>query len=396
MNKELINISILLKKYCNEFKKNKYRIVNRKGKVYSSFSLFLYYFLLKKEFNSNPLSSILKNIIVNSEKFFPGSSFYLCEMIYKNVIHNKKFKEFHNKQELTLQNVFKFYENKYDKNTLDLIKEIIKISGPDCNIICEKTNNSKIEVVRTQNSQFNFKCHKSFTDIYFSSKQKVDKSLFVTVLDSYLEREIDLIPAIEKASINKKNLLVFVRGISNSAISNIKKIMLKNNIVIYIYPLKFDNEDPFALKDIASSLEIKYLSPDKGSIIVRDIEENTKYVENIVLYKDKIELKKSNINELNKLNSQIKECRDENLLNYLNFRKKRFSCKKTTIFVPEVESFFMQDIKDFINTYNNLIKYGIINIEGYLQSYKCYNNNIKLMNLFIDQSNKIGITIKEK
>ena len=56
MNKELIKISILFKKYCNEFKKNKYRIVNSKGNVYSSFSLFLYYFLLKKEFNENSLN----------------------------------------------------------------------------------------------------------------------------------------------------------------------------------------------------------------------------------------------------------------------------------------------------------------------------------------------------
>ena len=144
-NNDIIKLASLLKIYCEEFENKKYRIIDNKGEIYNSPFLFFYTFLLKKDFRKNKYINLLKNYLEKSERFFPGSSFYLCVMFYNFVFKNKKFNKIQKKEKLNKKNIENFFLQFYSKEKLDIFLEIIKFSGPDSTIITKTSKNSTFQ-----------------------------------------------------------------------------------------------------------------------------------------------------------------------------------------------------------------------------------------------------------
>ena len=77
MNKELYYI----KKFVDDFEKNKIRIINDKN-VYQNSHLFLYSLMCSNILKNNPYKSLILERAINIEKIFPGSSFNLLKNIF--------------------------------------------------------------------------------------------------------------------------------------------------------------------------------------------------------------------------------------------------------------------------------------------------------------------------
>ena len=138
------------------------------------------------------------------------------------------------------------------------------------------------------------------------------------------------------------------------------------------------------------------MSKEKGNIIVKDILQNSIVIENITLKSSLIEFdlpERSVI--LKKINEDIKNSSNKDLLKYLNFRKQRISSKTAYVYVPETKKELMQNVKDIINCYNKILKYGMyLDDNNILHSKLSYNNTIKLSKKLYNILRSTSIVLK--
>ena len=394
MINEKLKLAFILKQICENFDKQKYRLITNSGEVFKSRYLFFYYFLINSETFDNKYISIVKDYFEKIEKDLPGSSYNLSKFIYKKLL-NKKIKTDKKEVALTRDNIKKYFKQNSVNNNFNKILSVIDFIGPDGSIVCKESNNDNITCERKDKSIFKINSYENFNYIYFSNKSKINNNFFVTVCDTFIEKESYLIPAIEKASINKKNLIIFCRGITLQASDQIKQIMSRTKTIIYIYCDKFDQKDPFKFKDLSESLNIPIISPEKGSNILRDIAESTRLVNNLTISSEKIIFSNNKNLLVNKINSQIRSCNDDNLLEYLKFRKSRAISKIATVYVPKNNKVLIQDFKDTIYSFNIILKYGLSENNGELISNLCLNKSLTMSEKFYNTINNIGLVLKE-
>ena len=391
---EKLKLAFLLKDICNKFDQKKYRLVENKGEIFQSRFLFLYYFLLNNSSYKNRYLSILKDYFEKIERFYPGSSYYLCKSVYKNLLKNNHFYEYKDTH-LNIENIKKYYKNIDYNNNFEKILNVIEFIGPDGSISCKESNNENIVCERKDKSIFEINTYENFNSIYFSSKSKVNNNFFVTICDAFIEKESSLIPAIEKAILNKKRLIVICRGITKEAAYQIKKIMLSNKTLIYVYVDKFDHNDPFKLKDLSNSLGIDMLSPEKGSVIVRDISDSTILVNNLTISRESIVFKNKNSKIIDEINKQLNDCHDKDLKLYLEKRKKRINNKIATIYIPKKNKKLIQDFKDILNSFNIILKHGLVDYNNKLNSKTCLSLANQMTKKFCKTIENIGLVVKE-
>lgn len=395
MINEKLELAFLLKDICNKFDNNKYRLVNNTGEVFQSKFLFLYYFLVNSKTYNNKYISIIKDYFDKVERIYPGSSYFLSKTIYKKLLNKKLNKDFKS-VETNIKNIKKYFKQERLSDNFKKVLSVIEFTGPDGSIICKESKNDSIVCERKDRSIFSLKISEDLNYLYFSNKNKVSNNFFVSICDAFIEKESCLIPAIEKSVKNKKNLVIICRGISKFASDQIKSIMSRNKILIYIYTDKFDQNDPFKFKDLSDILNLDILSPEKGSIIVRDIFESTKLIQDLTLTSETIYFKSIKNSILEKeINKSISNCKEETLKEYLNFRKKRIFNKISTIYIPNKNKNLIQDFKDIINSYNIILKYGLIENEEKLYSKLIFKKTLTMSDNFYNTINKIGMIVKE-
>ena len=369
INKNILNTASKLSKLNKDFLNNKCRIIDQK--VYDSKFLFYHYFYWSSDFYEDNFRNILVDYFEKSERSYPGSSHMLsvkfCEKVYG--INNKKQKI---KTDKNYNSIMDYLKTKSTEKTFSLFKNIIEFSGADATITCEKTNNKDIEVIKICKPKFNFILDKNFKEIYFKNIKKTTKEFLISVLDCYIERESEIFSLIEYAKENKVPVILISRGISDSAKRNLKSILLRNNVLIYPYVEKYNNDDPFKLKDFSEMIGAKIISAEAGDNINNSLIEKSAYVK-CTASENFIETESKNKEIIETINKQISENLNNNeLLFYLRKRKSRCSPNNTIVRIPKNEITLLNEIKNLIRCYNFCAIKGVYtNSNNIIQSIQC-------------------------
>tara|TARA_Y200000002_G_C22683823_1_gene665156 strand:- start:1789 stop:2982 length:1194 start_codon:yes stop_codon:yes gene_type:complete len=360
MNNQLLELFYKLKKFNNKFKNKKLRFVTNNS-VYESNFFYTYLLQQCELLKHNPYKDILFNYLIKSENLYPGSSYFVVEKLLDilNDNNNKKEKV---KTETNILN-FKKYLNSVStsKEYSDLFLNILKFSGPDATLSCKPTNNIETTIIKKNNTKFSIEIHEKFRGIYFSNQQETTKQFITAVMDVYIEKESEIMSLINYSYEQKTPVLLICRGISDFAINSLKNIILKNNIFVYPYIAKFDNEDPFLLKDISDALDTQLFALDAGDSLYSGIVEKTNN-KKLKLKPSSIEIFDINKSLVKKINDQIKNA-DSELKKYLLKRKNRISPNIVEINIPKDKIKFISEIRSLIRCYNNCILFGLLKDE---------------------------------
>ena len=369
INKNILKTASKLSKLNKDFSQNKCRIIDQK--VYNSKFLFYHYFYWSSDFYQECFRNILVDYFDKSEKSYPGSSYMLsvkfCDKVYGINDNNEKFKTDKN-----FNTIMSYLETLTSKNAFKLFKNIIEFSGADATITCEKTNNSNIEISKVCKPKFSFSLEKDFKEIYFKNIEKTTKNFLVCVLDCYVERESEIFSLIEYAKENSVPVVMICRGISDYAKRNLKSILLKNSVAVYPYVEKYNNDDPFKLKDFSEMIGAKIISAEAGDSINKSLIEKSSYVK-CTLSENYIETSSKNKHLIETINKQINEnLNNSDLIYYLRKRKSRCSPNNTIVRIPKNNITLLNEIKNLIKCYNLCAIKGVYtNKHNVIQSIQC-------------------------
>ena len=393
MNSQLIELFYKLKKFNTQFKNNKLRFVTNNS-VYESNFFYTYLLQQCELLKENPYKDILFNYLIKSENLYPGSSYYVAEKLL-DIINGNNKKKNKIKTETNILNFKKYLDNiSTSKEYSDLFLNILKFSGPDATLSCKSTSNIETTIVKKNNTKFNISIHESFRGVYFSNQQETTKQFITAVMDVYIEKESEIMSLVNYGHEQKMPVLLICRGISDYAVSSLKNIILRNNVFIYPYIAKFNNEDPFLLKDISDALEASLFALDAGDSLYSGIVEKTSN-KKLKIKSNSIEIFNINKSLIKKINDQIKDS-DPELRKYLIKRKNRVSPNIVEINIPKDQIKFISEIKSLIRCYNNCILFGLIKDENeIIYSYKEDVITEKLSTNLYKTLLNIGYTIRE-
>ena len=379
-------------KLLEKQEKNKLRIIQNNA-VYNNKSLFLNSIIEDKYFKHSPYRNIILNYIMKSERYLKGGSFLLLKLMIlkiKKLPVNKKIikKNLENLEKVITQ------ESSSDQYS-NFIKQILQFSGSDSSILCKKTKNNIIEVSKNTNPEIFVNISEDFRSLYFKNQNSSTKNFLTICMDAYLERESEISTIISKAIENKQHILVFARGYSENFKRNIKNIILQSKTYIYLYEVKFDNNDPFLLKDIAGILDMSIYSLESGDNVTKDLLQKTKdnYLK---VFPNKIKILNPNLKIQEEINKQLKNCTDAILKEYLLKRKKRLTSNTTEVLIPDSNIKLFEEIKNIIHMYNNLAISGFIEFEGQVYTKNIFNFIDNLAERLINTISNISVVVKIK
>lgn len=393
-NKNLLKSLILLDNLNKKFSSNRLRIISSKRVHRSNFNFFRYV-CSDVEFRKSPYSEILINYLNKSEKYYPGSSFFLSSYIVEMILRKNNIFNNIKKISKTKENLYKYFSQISTKDSFNLIKNILEFSGPDATLICNPSDANEIIVKKNKNPLFNVSIHKEFENIYFNKSKSKTQTYLISVMDVYIERESELVPLIDKAKDINAPLLVFCRGISSNSVKALKNIILRNNIHILPYIVKFENEDPFKLEDLSKVLRCDLINLESGDGIYKN-SVNKSSTGTLKLSRDKIEIFDPDTSLSNTINEKLKSCFDLSLKEYLIKRKSRINSNVIEILIPNNKIEMLYEIKCLIVCYNNISKYGLYKIENNINSFKCVEMVNFLGDKLIKTLSSIGYVVSHK
>jgi len=391
-NSNLLVFNKCLGDLVRKQKENRLRYIYNDA-VYSNKSLFLNNIVSIDVFEKSPYRNIFLNYFLNAEKIFKGGSF-LLSMIYLERFYGIKNKEdFLGKNVKYLIDMIRQQSN--SNSDVELVQNIINFSGPDSSILCKNTKNNLIEVIKKQEPQINVRIIEDLRGIYFNSQNETTKDFLTICMDAYLERESEISPVITKAIDTKSPVLIFARGYSDNFIRNIKNIILNNRVYVYLYEVKFDNNDPFLLKDISRILDMQIYSAEAADNLTKGLIEKTKN-NYLKISTDKICILKPDISLQKEINNQLKNCKEKELKEYLLKRKKRLTSNITEVHVPKENISLLETIRSLISFYNNSAISGFVLYNDYYYPRNVYKRIESLAVSLNNTCNNISTVVKIK
>ena len=397
----MINIELLktikeIKKFNEDFKNKRHRIISMNN-VFISNYLYFFHFATNESFFKNPYRNILVNYFKRAESIFPGSSFDLSECLVEKFLNidEKKAKIV----DKSLDNLKKFLLQNSKKETVNNFINILEFSGPDAIINCNTTKNNTFRVEKNINPIFNINVKEEFKNIFFKSQDSLTKEYIVCLYDGFVERESELNSLIEKSiSNNKIPILLICRGMTDYATNNLKRLLLTNNIQLFPYICKFDNNDPFLFEDLEKTIGVKGYKLEAGDNLYKKLSENSK-TKKLRLKTDSIEIFENNGISLKKeITESMKNIDHSNdsLKKYLHKRKNRCSPNIVYIKIPETSVNLLNEYKSLIKCYNHIARSGLLEINSKLYSYYSYNKTKILTRKLFETLREIGLTVKIK
>lgn len=395
MKSSLLDLAYKLNSFNNNFINRKLKIIDS-NKVKSNNFDFLQLFLLNKEFNNLKHRDFLLNYFLNAEKTYPGLSFLVSVLLVRKILNKEKNYEII-AEEKNIETLKKYFYKKAKKSIVDNFLSIVNFSGPDASLNCKITDSSEFTVKKRNNPTFkNIYIKSELLNVYFSNVKEATKSVQMSILDGFIERESEIMPIIEKAKENKVAALIICRGISDTALQFIKKIVVRNNIHVYIYEAKFDNNDPFLIDDISEITEINKISSDTCDNIYKEISKKTKIIK-VKLKPNSIEFFNSSKKLIDKINKSITLNEGNyDLLKYLHFRKKRVTPNNIDINVPKEMYGDFKVYKKLIVCYNFCAVKGFSKLDNKIfSSFEIESAMSFSKNLFNSLKN-IGLVVKNE
>ena len=393
MNKDLIVLSKELDKLVKKNKNNKFRYYFN-NTVYNSKFLLFNNMLLSEVINESPYKNIVFNYLKKAESFMPGGSELASELLVSR-INNLQIKK-NVKIENTYDNFLKILDSYvFDKQNKEIIKNCIEFAGADGSIYCKPSKNSTLEVTKSCNPKINVNIEESFNSVYFSNLKETTKSFISIAMDAYLERESEIMTLLEHAKINKLPIVLFCRGMSDYFIKNIKEIILKNNVYVYPYIIKLNNDDPFLLEDICSALNLEKVSAESGDSFYKDLVKKSKIVK-LKLSSNSIEFYNRPNEAIAIINKKLSTVSDDSLKKYLVKRKNRLSPNIIKVSIPESEIRLIQEMKSMIKIYNNSAVYGMITYNNNIYPKSCFDIIDSMSKSFYKSLSQIECVVKLK
>ena len=395
MNASLLELAYKLNNFNNNFINKKYKLIDSNNVKSNNFD-FLQVFLLNKDFEKLKYREFLLNYFLNAEKTYPGLSFLVSVLLVKNILTNDTQKEIQFKDK-NIETLKKYLYKKAKKNIVDNFLNIIKFSGPDASLSCNLTDSNEFTVKKRNNPTFkNIRIKSELLNVYFSNVKEATKSVQMSILDGFIERESEIMPIIEKAKINKVSALIICRGISDNALKFIKQIIIKNNIHVYIYEAKFDNHDPFLIDDISDLTGVNKISSDTCDNIYREISIKTKVVK-VKITPNSIEFFNSSKKLSDKINESIKNNeKNFELLKYLHLRKKRISPNNIDINVPKAMYNDFKVYKKLIICYNFCAVSGFVSLDEKIFSKFEIDKAFSFSKSLFESLTRIGLVVKNE
>ena len=391
-NSKLLKTIVFLEKINKDFNNNRLRILSS-NRIHKSKFVFFRYLISNKDFRNLPYCDILINYFKKSELLYPGSSYFLSTYIVEKILKGRNIFNNVQKTEKNLENLKKYLCQNTSEKAYDIIDSVLSFAGPNATLSCLSSENNEISVKKSKNPLFDVSIHKEFAPIYFSKSKSKTQTYLISVIDAYIERESEVFSLIEECKKNNLPLMLFCRGISYNAINALKNIILRNNIHILPYVIKFDNSDPFKLEDIASVLGCKLLSIETGDNIYKDIVDKSS-VGMIRAFWNKIEIMNPHAEQLNKkINEKLSTNNDADLKKYLFKRKSRINTNVVEISIPNREIELLSEIKSLVVCYNNIAVFGLLKHNNSILSKKCIDIATTLGESLISNLNSIGYIV---
>lgn len=394
LNKKLIETLTLLNDINKKFLNSKLRIYSSNRIFCNKFNFFSF-LCMSKDFKKSPYSDIIINYFNKSEKLYPGSSFYLSQSIIAKLIQNKIYFENTVVIDKCLSNLEEYFKQNTSAYNKNLIKKILEFSGPNATLLCNSSEINEIRIKKTVNSLFNIDIHKDFADIYFKNTSQKTQNYIVSVMDVYIERESEIFTLLEHANKNKLPLLLICRGISDNAVRSLKLMILKNKMFVYPYIVKFENDDPFKLIDLSSTLGCEIVNVESGDSLYKNVVSKSS-IKKLKLKWHQIEIfspdKKLNV----EINKSLLNCYDHDLKKYLLKRKKRISTNIVEILIPKKNIELLIEIKNLIKCYNSIAIFGLCRKNNKIYSSKSVNIVNTLTERLEDTIKNIGCIVIQK
>lgn len=394
MNSKLLEVFYKLKVFNQKIKNNKIRFV-KYNKVYKNNFFYMYQLQQNKVLENNPYEDIIYNYLMKAERSYPGCSYFVVEKLLDklNINNNKKNKS---KTDNNLENLESYIRSvSSNKEYADLFLNILNFSGPDATIICKPTENCETSINKKNNTYFKINLHESFRGIYFSNQSETTKNFIISVMDAYVEKESEIMSLVNYSSEQKTPVVLVCRGISDSAILALKNIILRNKVYVYPYIAKFNNEDPFLLKDISEALGAQLFTLEAGDNLYTGLVEKTTS-RKLKLKPNLIEIFNIEKTLVKSITEQIKNA-DFELKEYLLKRKNRLLPNIVEIHVPKDKIDFISEINNLIRCYNHCIRYGFLKDEKEnIYSFKENTVSDKLSENLFNTLTNIGYVIAEK
>lgn len=393
MSTSLLKLAYKLNNFNNNFINRKFKIIDS-SKVKSNSFDFLQIFLLSKDFEDSKYRQFLINYFLNAEKTYPGLSFLISVLLVKKIFKKEINSEIED-QEKNIENLKKYFSKRAKKKIVDNFLNILRFSGPNATLSCKLTDSNEFTVKKRNNPTFkNIIIKNELLNIYFSNIKEATKNVQMSILDGFVERESEIMPIIEKAKENKVSALIICRGISDSALKFIKQIILRNNIHVYIYEAKFDNNDPFLIDDISDLTGISKISSDTCDSIYKEISNKTKIIK-VKIKPSSIEFFNSNKDLIDKINNSISSNKENfDLLQYLHLRKKRISPNNIDINIPKTMYNEFKVYKKLIICYNFCVVKGFCNIDNKIFSKFEVEKAFSFARSLFNSLAKIGLVVK--
>lgn len=395
MNSSLLKLAYSLNNFNNNFINKKYKLIDCNSIKSNSFD-FLQVFLLNEDFFDLKYRKFLLNYFLNAEKKYPGLSFLVSILIVEKILLGDKKKLIEN-QDKNIEILKKYLYKKAKKSIVDNFLNILQFSGPDATLNCMLTDSNEFTVIKRNNPVFkNISIKNELLNIFFSNVKETTKNVQMTILDGFIERESELIPIIEKAKKNKISALVICRGISDIALKHIKEIMLRNNVYVYIYEAKFDNNDPFLIDDISELTGVNKISSDTCDSIYKEITKKTSIVK-VKIKPNSIEFFNSNKDLIDKINKSIFENEGNfDLLKYLHLRKKRITPNIIDINIPRIMYNDFKVYKKLIICYNLCAVKGFTSIDNKIFSKFEMEKAFSFTKSLYNSLSQIGLIVKNE
>ena len=395
MNKDLIKLHKELSVLISMCKDKKLRHYYNKN-IYQSRFLFFNNILASSIIDNSPYKNIVLNFLKKSEHCMPGGSLISAEMFCKKINSNENYKIERKAVKSSKDALHRIIDDFiFDKQNKKVILDCLDFAGPNGSIYCKPSKNDIVAVTKSCSPRIYVSLDESFTGVYFRNVDETSKTFIAIAMDAYLERESEIMTLLEYAKKDNLPIVIFCRGMSDNFKRNIKEIILKNNIYVYPYVVKFDNEDPFILDDICSALNVQKVSAEAGDVFYKDLVKKSNSV-TLKVSKDYIEFYEKPIEAVHEISKKISEGVDPSLHQYLIKRKNRLSPNITKISIPEKEIKLIQDIKSSVRLYNQIATGGIVSYESCYYPKKSFDYIDKMTDSIVKNINNIGCVVKIK
>jgi hypothetical protein len=334
--------------------------------------------ILEKENLKEPKKTIF-DLILNcsfecQKNFSDGSKIFF--QLLKEHSDNLKNINFSNCLKYNLD-ITKFSEKIINKELIDFLlsstefsclpeelKELLK------NAILFSDRSSRFASISSKNKNYTLTFDSGFKfpikEENIIKKSSEMLSVYVVLIDGYIENISEINLLLTKAAETKDNILIVTRGASPDVINTIKVNQLRNSFNISLVFIPFDEFNLNKIKDISIICNNNILLSSKGDVISGVNYKDFSMVDRIFLDKNALIIENNNLNKqllkthVNFLLEKIKE-NDLNidLSKIFIERLESFNSKQTTIAIPQsptqsieilLSNLFFKRISEIINS----------------------------------------------